>query len=87
MQCEIITWTFSIQGLIRVLLFEALLVLLGGKDLVELVLDLGALLQGPVGVLLVAEDDVVQDGPGDAQVLQHHRVHVRTLAARRLCRN
>ena len=51
------------------------------KYFIKLVLDFAALLQGPVAVFLVAEDDVVEDRPGDPETEQHVLVGVGTLGA------
>ena len=48
------------------------------EDLVKLLLDLASLLQRPVAVLLVAEDDVVEDWPRHAKTVEHLLVDVRT---------
>ena len=60
---------------------ETLLVLGGIEDFIKLVLHFASFLQRPVAVFLVAEDDVVQDRPGDAETEEHVLVGVGTLGA------
>ena len=70
---------FSLSYILNVL--ETLLILGRVKNLIKLLLDFAALLQGPVAVLLVAEDDVVEDGSRHPEQVEHLRVDIRTLAA------
>jgi hypothetical protein len=47
------------------------------KDLVKLLLECCRLGQGPVGFFLVAKNDIVEDGPGDAEQARNLVVEIR----------
>jgi len=49
------------------------------EDVVELLLERGRLAEGPVALLLVAEDDVLEDGLGDTELSRHLLVDVGAL--------
>ena len=65
--------------------FQTFLILDRVEDLIKLVLDLASLVQRPVAVLLVTEDDIVEDRPRHSQTIEHFLVDVRTLGTELSC--